>query len=221
MHFLAKAALCASLGYAASASAAVIKPSSATASSEFNSAFAPVHTINGSGLTGSGTDPDEAHATYDFSNHWTTAAGTNPLNQWIQWFFDTPQTLGAAYIWNHRSNGIAANSGYEPTTFDLNFYGAGNAVLLSMDEVALAPDTATAQQIDFALLNGVTSVRFDVEGTQSSTTYTGLAEVAFDTESFVTAIPEPKTWAMLLAGFFAVGSALRRRNAGFARLKAT
>jgi hypothetical protein len=31
------------------------------------------------------------------------------------------------------------------------------------------------------------------------------------TNGYVTAVPEPGTWTMLIAGFFAVGAAMRRR----------
>jgi hypothetical protein len=208
------------MGFAtANANAVVIKPTGAVASSQFSSAYDPGNTIDGSGLTGLGTDIAEAHATYTTNNHWTTANGTDPLTQWIDWTFSTPVTLGAAYIWNHRSNNIASNSGYEPTLFDLTLFNANGDVLLSLDNKALAPDTAFAQKIDFVLTANVARVRFDVEAVQSSPNYTGLAEVAFDTESAISAVPEPASWAMLIAGFGLVGATLRRQRAGAAAFR--
>jgi hypothetical protein len=69
----------------------------------FNSNYVAANTIDGSGLTGAGTDITEAHAAYSSSsggNHWTTT-NSNPLLQWIDWTFSAPVTMGAAWIWNH------------------------------------------------------------------------------------------------------------------------
>ncbi len=197
--------------------AVVIKPTGATASSEFSSAFGAARTIDGSGLT-SPTAINEAHADYAFNNHWTTASGTNPTAQFIDWTFAAPQTIGALYVWNHRSNIIAGNPGYEPTRFDLTIFDAGNNILLSLDNAVLAPDNAFAQRFDFAQLTNVARVRFDVEAVQSSPDFTGLAEVAFDTDSFAAAVPEPASWAMMIGGFGLIGGTLRsrRRNVAFA-----
>jgi hypothetical protein len=195
---------------ATQAEAVIFKPTGSAASSQFSGSYDPGNTIDGSGLTGGGLDINEAHANYAVNNHWTTANGTNPLNQWIDWTFTIPVTMGAAYIWTHRSNIIASNDGYEPTVFDLTLFDVDDNVLLVLDNKSLAPDTAFTQRIDFALTNGVKRVRFDVEAVQSSPNYTGLAEVAFDTQSFV---PEPASWAMMIAGFGLVGAAMRRRTA--------
>jgi len=206
--------LAAGLVLAASAShAAVIKPDTAIASSQFSAAYSPTRTIDGSGLP-SPTDISAAHADYtSASNHWTTAAAGGPVGQWIEWGFTAPATVGAIYIWNHRSNGVASNSGYEPTVFDLTFYDSSNVVLASFDNLSLLPDNAFAQRFDFAQMSDVSRVRFDIRAVQSSPNYTGLAEVAFDTDSFLSApIPEPATWAMMIIGFAGVGAALRARR---------
>jgi hypothetical protein len=196
----------------AQAQAVVFKPTGAAASSIFNGNYIAANTINGTGLTGGGLDITEAHATYTQGNHWTTASGTNPLTQWIDWTFATPVTMGAAYIWNHRSNNIASNGGYEPTLFDLTFFDSDNQILRFLDNRALAPDNAFAQRIDFALTSNVSRVRFDIEAVQSSPNFTGLAEVAFDTQSYLApAIPEPASWLMLITGFGLTGAAMRRR----------
>lgn len=195
---------------ASPAAAAIIKPTGAAASSSFSSGYLPTFTIDGSGLSGGGLDPSEEHATYVPGNHWTSAAG-NPVGQWIDWTFSAPQTLGAAYIWNHRSNGVAANPNYEPTLFNLTLFDAAGGVLGSFVNVSLLPDVASAQRIDFALTANVSRVRFDVLQTQGSTPYTGLAEVAFDTQSFAGAVPEPASWAMMIGGFGLIGGTLRRR----------
>lgn len=59
---------------------------------------------------------------------------------------------------------------------------------------------------------------FQFEGcNRGGTTYTGcgLQEVAF-AEGDLTAVPEPATWAMMILGFGAAGSALRRRRVAIA-----
>jgi len=202
---------------AGQAQAAVFKPTAATASSIASSPYAAVNTINGTGLTGDGTDINEAHAAYSGSsggNHWTSNS-SNPIVQWIDWTFAAPVTMGAAYIWNHQSTTpLANNTGYDVTLFDLILFDASDNVLLFLDNRTLAPDNAFAQRIDFGLTSDVSRVRFDIEAVQSSTNFTGLAEVAFDTESYVTpAIPEPASWLMLIAGFGMTGAAMRRRAA--------
>ncbi|MBC8012208.1 MAG: PEP-CTERM sorting domain-containing protein [Burkholderiales bacterium] len=201
------------LAFNSSARAEFIRPDSATASTEFTSGFdgRAINTINGSGLPTS-FSPSDAHADYATGNHWVTTGGT-PTNEFITWEFSTPENLDTIYLWNHRSTlPTAANSGYDVVLFDLILRDASNQVLLSLQDVSLAPDLATAQAISFGgTISGVSSVRFDIEATQSSTTYTGLAEVGFNRAA---AVPEPST-ATALAGAAALiwTSLLRRRRA--------
>jgi len=160
--------------------AATLSADTATASSEATASYVAENTINGSGLS-SANDPSATHADYFPGNHWTSNS-ISPLDQYIDWGFNTTQTLGGIYIWNHGSNGgIAANSGYEPTLFDLTLYDDGDNIIESFDDVALAPDTNISQAFAFSsLITGVTRVRFDVEAVQSTPNFTGLAEVLFD-----------------------------------------
>lgn len=192
--------------------AAFIQPSSAVGSSEFTAGFnaAAVNTIDGSGLP-AGFGPDTVHAAYASGNHWTTATGTTPLSQFITWGFSAPQTLEAMYVWNHRSTPPpATNSGYDVTLFDLTLFDASDNVLLVLNDQALAPDTATAQTVSFGRpVAGVSRVRFDIEGVQSSTTFTGLAEVGFDA---VAAAPEPGSVALLGLGLLGGTIPLRARR---------
>lgn len=188
-----------------SANAALISPDGATASSQHSGSYAPGFTIDGSGLPANFTAAD-AHADYSTNNHWTAASG-DLLNAFITWTFNTPQSLSAIVIWNHRSNNIAGNPGYEPTLFDLTVRDAGNNILLAWDDIALAPDTATGQTFGFGgAISGISSVRFDVEAVQSSTTWTGLAEVAFEPVPIAPALP------LLLTGLAGLGFLARKRQ---------
>jgi len=166
---------------APNAAASIVRANSATASSQFNSNYAPLLTINGSGMNGPAC-PNAAHAAYTPLNHWTTAQGTNPVGQNITWGFNTPQTLSGIHIWNHQSTTPhAANPSYDVTRFDLEVRDSANAVIHTMTNQPMVPDTATSQFYDFGgTLSGVKTVKFTVKQTQGSTTYTGLAEVVFE-----------------------------------------
>lgn len=185
------------------ASAVTLSADTATASSEFSSGYLAVNTINGTGLS-SNTAVGEAHADYAFGNHWTTAQGTDPLDAWISWGFNSGQDVGGIYIWNHRSNVISSNGGYEPILFDLEIFDSSNASLALFDDVALGANTAFAQAFNFGqVFSDVTLITFRVEAVESSPSYTGLAEVAFDTAAIaggtaLTApVPLPGGMAML------------------------
>jgi hypothetical protein len=195
------------------ANAAIITPNTATASSTFDPIqFGPQHTINGSGIT-LPLNLFSVHADYSFSNHWTSNA-VAPTDQWISWGFSAPHTLSAIYIWNHRSNNFASNPGYAPTLFDLTIFDAANNVLLFLNNVALLPNPADAQTISFAETSNISSVRFDVEQTNGSQDYTGLAEVRFEgspTPASGEPIPEPSSVALLLSGGTALAIWRRRR----------
>ena len=188
-----------------SVQAVLVAPDTATASSYFASdpsdfRFAPSNTIDGSGLPG-GYGPTDAHADYAFDsgsrtgNHWTTSGQGNPTDEFITWSFNIPQTLDAIHIWNHRSTmPPAGNSEYDVTLFDLTVFDSTSNVLLTFNDMRLTPDTASGQTFSFgSALAAVSSIRFDIEATQGTPNFTGLAEVAFNTA----AIPEPSSFLCL------------------------
>jgi hypothetical protein len=85
-------------------------------------------------------------------------------------------------------------------------YGCSSNVLLTLNDVALAPDTATGQTISFgAVISGVGSVRFDIEAVQSSPDFTGLAEVAFNTAVAQVPVPLPPSLVLTLGAAVALG----------------
>lgn len=186
-----------------SASAAMVRPDSATAVSEFSSLYDIGNAIDGSGLPANFT-PADAHADYVTHNHWTTASGAVQAGTArASFFFDDPTTLGAFYLWNHRSTitTIAANPDYDVQLFDLVFRdGAGTEIGSALGLVA-AEDIAIAQTFLFAEINGVRQVDFIIRSTHGSTSYTGVAEVAFDT------VPTPPT----AVGILMIAAMPRRR----------
>ena len=222
-HVVISALGLAAAALSAPAGAATFSPDGATASSFFSGSYDPANTIDGSGLGGPGFAPTDIHATYVADNHWTSAGGSVALDQWIEWSFAAPATIGGVWIWNHLSNGVAANAFYEPTEFSLTFYDALDTVLASFSGVALAPQpvggTPGASQ-GFTLnapLSGVSAVRFDVDGKEGPNSYTGLAEVLFSDEAIagatrLSAVPLPATGLLLIAALGGIAATRRRRT---------
>ena len=210
----ARRTLCAAAAFAmlgaAPASAALLQPDGHDASSTFSSNYLGDFTYDGSGLPVNFT-PADAHADYATGNHWTTD-GSAPTDEWIWWTFSNPVALFNMVLWNHRSNIISNNAGYEPVLFDLTLYDSLSNVLLFVDDVSLAPNVATGQVFSFGPVTGVSSVRFDVEATEFSTNYTGLAEVAFNAGAAPSPeVPLPAA-ALLLPMGLAGLVALRRKG---------
>jgi PEP-CTERM motif len=202
------------LSVSSRATADLVRPDSAVASTEFTSGFdgAAVNTINGTGLP-AGFSPTDPHAPYASGNHWTTTGGP-PAAEFISWGFTAAQTLDTIHIWNHQSTTPpASNAGYDVTSFDLTLFDALDGVLLTLNDLSLAPDTAVAQSFSFGgPVTGVRRVRFDIEAVQSSPSFTGLAEVAFN--SVPAAVPEPSSMLLLAGAIGFAGCARRRRYAG-------
>ena len=197
----------ASLGHAI-----IIQPDAVTASSQHSANYAPIHTIDGSGLLGPVTSlPD--HAAYtSTSNHWTAQSG-ELLNAWIKWSFNTAQTLDTIYVWNHQSNGPAGNDGYDVGAFTLTFFDALDSEIGTFSGT-LAYDSPSAQAFDFGELSGISSVRFDINSVQSSTTWTGLAEVAFGLNESVSVPDSSTTASLLVLALAGLGLVARRRQLG-------
>ncbi len=187
--------------FAAAADASLIRPTSATATSEFSGSYVIANAINGSGLPAN-FGPNDAHGTYTQGNHWTTRANQT-IGHSATFFFDSPQELATFYMWNHRSNGVASNPHYAVTRFDLVFRDSASNELATITDLIGVPNVLTAQQFDFPVVSGVSSVQFIVRATanNNSSPYTGLAEVAF-------AIPAPGTLAA--AGLLALAGRRRR-----------
>jgi hypothetical protein len=164
------------------ATAAMIRADSATATSAFSSSYAVTNAINGSGLP-AGFTTASAHANYVAGNHWTTATNQT-IGQSATFSFTTPKTLGGFHMWNHRSTvSPATNPNYDVTRFDLVIRNSSGTILAQLTDLVGIPDMATAQTLPFPQqYAGVSSVQFIVRATQNgnASAFTGLAEVAFE-----------------------------------------
>ncbi len=169
----------AALFLTAAASAQLIRPDGATATSEFSSSYLVLNAINGTGLP-TNFSPTDAHATYSTNNHWTTRFGQT-IGHSATFTFNAPQSIGGFYMWAHRSNGVASNPYYAVTRFDLVFRDSGGTTLATLPDLVGIPDIASAQTLPFPIVSNVSSIQFIVRATNNNNAspYTGLAEVAF------------------------------------------
>ncbi len=174
-------AIIASAACALSALAAqptIFQPDSATAGSEFSGSYDIGNAIDLSGM--SDLCVTASHSTYVQNNHWTTKAGAiNAGTAFANFFFDEDTTIGSFLLWNHRSDGVAADPGYAVTSFDLRLYDVGDNVLYESLSTPALPNTPTVQTYNFAPVDGVRRVEFVVLTNNGSPNYTGVAEVAF------------------------------------------
>jgi|GEM_PF-4756370 len=153
----------------------LFQPDSAVASSEFSGSYDIGNTIDGSGLPAvfSFNTP---HGTYVQHNHWTTRS--NPTNPNATFSFDEAKTIRQFFLWNHRSNGVAADPNYAVKRFSLTFFDDAGAEIGSVQDLSAQQNVARAQLYRFDAFEGVRSVRVDILENYGSQ-YWGFAEVAF------------------------------------------
>ena len=171
-------------GIAAFANADLVQPDDAVATSEFSSSYDILQTIDGSGMP-AGFGPSDEHDIYDQGNHWTTAS-TPALPTGAVYSFDTPQSLGAFYMWNHRADqaidGLANGDAYDVIEFDLVLFNDKGTELFSIIGECAGIDIPHAQTFSFGtVIDDVSSIEFRIRAYLRGN-FTGLAEVAFDTD---------------------------------------
>ncbi len=203
---LAAALAAATVFTAVPAAAAVITPVDATASNSWPywGQYQPGRLIDGSGMVGDKHDAD-------FNNMWMTDLGVDKATL----TFD----LGGAYklssidVWNY-------NFGKEEWVSTLDRAAKAFTIAISTDGVTFtevlagefARGTGELLGAETFGLSGVARyVQLNLSGNHQSQPETygyapiGLSEVRFAGSP----VPEPATWAMMIAGFGLVGGALR------------
>ncbi len=199
-------------------------------------AVTPIADLYNSGVNAAGTalaagNVVDAHWTLAGGTAWNSSSingawlGSNATSRWL-----TPGSNGNA------SYDGSADGYYDYSlNFDLSGFSAGTAafagrfaadnavtgIALNGTQIAQGGAGSFNAWTSFAstggtFLSGLNTLTFTVKNVQqSSGNPTGL-RVEF-LESAISSVPEPASWAMLIAGFGMVGFASRRRRADFKR----
>lgn len=151
---------------------------------------------------------------------WTFAGGSGVSANGTAWYGTTSTGTHFAFLQNTAaiSQTFSSTSPYNYTfSFDLAlrpYYNLGQQVVVQLDGQQIAsavPMTSWAS---------VTASALNIQAGTHTLTFLGTnPNHAYDTSAFidniamnVTAVPEPETYALLLAGIGCVGAAARRRN---------
>jgi PEP-CTERM motif len=189
------------LGSAFSAQAAVIYPTSATASSAYTT-YGAQFAID--------TGPNSAFTDW--------ASNSQGVGSTLNLDLGAVYTLASANVTDRVTSG-GANGGFVGGTTDFttqfsiqafadsNFSNAiGSALIFNV--TAPVNPTTPANFLTIADLNGLTAEYLQYTVLASNGPNPGLSDI-----NFTTAVPEPSTWAMMLLGFAGVGLlAYRRKN---------
>ena len=197
---------------AAPSTAALIAPVKVTASDTFSffGQYKPENLVDGSGLTAGLHDGN-------FANMWQTNLGVNQAS--LVFEFDRKYAVDDVAIWNYNfGNPAEFQSTILRGVKDFRLSASEDGVTYTtVLEARLAMGTGqplAAQSFDTA---GATArfVRLEILNNYGQGTYaerdwnSGLSEVQFSGA----AVPEPASWALMIAGFGLAGAALRRRPA--------
>jgi hypothetical protein len=176
--------------------ASQISVASVTASSTFFT-YDVNNLINGSGLSGGLHNGD-------FHNKWLT--NTTSTGQ-LTFDFGSVFNVTSTEIWNY-GPGCCGN---ERSTKDLAIQSSLDGITwTSVGTYVLSqPVTDPFSGEAIALNTTARYFKFDLNSTYAPSNYIGLSEVQFFSAA---AVPEPETYAMLLAGLGLVGFAARRRQ---------
>lgn len=202
----------AALALAASmpAMAQTITPVSVVASDTFSffGEYKSINLINGSGLSGGLHDAN-------YPNMWMSNLGVNQAT--LTFDLGKAYNLTGTSIWNYNfGNPAEFQSTILRSVKDFRLFASTDGVAFSQVlEARLNPGSGQplASQ-DFAFGGVARYVRLDILNNYGQGTYaerdwnSGLSEVRFNG----TAVPEPASWALMIAGFAMAGAAVRRRS---------
>jgi hypothetical protein len=208
-------ALAAAVLAASPAFAATITPVAVTASNTFPfwGEYNAENLIDGSGIV-DGLHDDA------YTNMWMTDQAVQAAS--LTFDLGAAYDLAAVDIWNYNYGDPGFASLLDRGAKDFSVWLSADGV--SYDQVfagTLAQGTGellAAQR--FNLDGGARYVRLDLLNNYATDPYipytaTGLSEVRFD--GTLAAVPEPASWAMMIAGFGLTGAAMRRRTTRIAQ----
>lgn len=194
---------------AAPASAAVITPVGVTASNTFPlwGQYKAENLINGSGLAGGQHDAD-------YNNMWMTDLSVDKAT--LTFDLGGLYKLSSIDVWNY-------NFGKEEFASTLDRAAKAFTLSISTDGVTFADvlsgefsrgTGALLGAETFGLSGEARFVQLSLSGNhQQYPEYYGYAPIGLSEVRFGgSAVPEPATWAMLIAGFGMVGGAIRARR---------
>jgi hypothetical protein len=208
---LPAAAAALAIAFGGSAGAATITPVDVAASNTFPffGQYKAENLINGSGMVGDRHDAN-------YANMWMTDLSVDAAT--LTFDLGGLHDLTSLTVWNY-------NFGVEEFASTLDRAAKAFTIGLSLDGVnyteVLAGEFArgTGELLageTFALAGQARFVQLNLTGNhQSLPQYYGYAPVGLSEVRFAgSAVPEPATWAMMIAGFGLAGAALRRRSSG-------
>lgn len=211
---IAHVVLALALSTAAPAMAQTITPVSVVASDTFSffGQYKQENLINGSGLSGGLHDAN-------FANMWMTNLGVNQAT--LTFDLGKVHKLNGASIWTYNfGNPAEFQSTILRGVKDFRLLASNDGVSYTqLMDGRLTPGTGQPLAAQDFAVNGVGRyVRLDILNNYGQGTYAerdwnaGLSEVRFAG----TAVPEPATWALMIAGFGLAGAAARSRRATLA-----
>lgn len=156
----------------------LVVPNAATASTTYNSGYAPIYMIDNSGMTGAGRDATHTNrnATGLF---WHSNTGIIVSNQWVEFDLLMTYDLTNALIWQLAQSGLTTRG---VKGFTIKTAGE-DRVFATHSAAQLAQATGAAnepvQVVPLAAQN-VRYVRFEIQSNWGASGIVGLSEVRFE-----------------------------------------